>query len=433
MKKVIYITFILLLFFLMYWLNKDAIIQYEWQPTYDTNDKEPFGAYAFDKILNDSWKDKYIHNYFSFSDILSKTASYYDKDRGNVVFPDYNLLIIANRIFLDSIETKFLLKYVENGSSIILASDNIFGPLKDTLNFYLSTPTYPNILDFYNRKDNEKEKVVIFTSDSIQHQIFLPKLLVNNNFYMYPEEYVRVFREEEVHKSIESQKKAKFLYFDSIYRISSKSEEKTLSMRYKIGKGNLILISNPLIFTNYGILNDSINPYIWKHLSYLEGKPLMRTEFYEKGSQGGKSYSEFRVILSNRAFRWAFYTTLIGILILMIFTAKRKQKIIPVIKPPVNKMLDFVRSIAGMYLLKNNNADIVLKKRIYWGEEFKQKYGIDIVNEPHNVDFYKRVAAKTQYPYQEIRRLFLELDAIDETTLIGDDYMMLLIARMNEL
>jgi hypothetical protein len=115
----------------------------------------------------------------------------------------------------------------------------------------------------------------------------------------------------------------------------------------------------------------------------------------------------------------------------MIFTAKRKQKIIPVINPPANKMLDFVRSIAGLYLQKNNNADILLKKQIYWGEELKRKYGIDIVNEQHDYDFYKRAATKTRQPFDDIRRLFLDLGAIGENSSVPDDEMMRLVGKMN--
>jgi len=420
-KKILYIIFILLLFLLMYWLNKDPPMKYQWRPTYETLDKQPFGAYAFDKILSDSWKDKYYHNYFSISDISSKTAASLDKNNKTVLHPDYNLLIITNNLWLDTVETKYLLNYIKYGSNVIIAAENMSSVFKDTLNFYITNPVFQNILDFNIRM--EQEKVNFYSPDSTLNQLIIPKRLIKNGFIVYNKDYVRKEKWYE-----------KYSFYDSLYRISTSIDEKrTFSMRYAIGKGNLILISNPLIFTNYGILNDSINPYIWKHLAYLKGKPLMRTEYYMTGSQGGKSQSIFRVILREKAFRWAFYITLTGILIFMIFTAKRKQKIIPVINPPANKMLDFVRSIAGLYLLKNDNADILLKKQIYWGEELKRKYGIDIINEEHNIDFFKRVGAKTRQPYQEIHRLFLELDAIDETTIVTDEYMLLMIMRMNEL
>jgi len=406
---ILYTIFILLLFLLMYWMNKDAPVQYQWRPTYSTNDKEPFGAYAFDKILNDSWEKGYTHTYSSLYELVPETEE--DSDTVNIQ-PEYNLLITADYLTLDSVETKNLLKYVENGGSAIIATIRIFGFLKDTLNISIANPDYYRYITDLSVKQ-EKEKVNFCSPDSGQTMLVLPKTLVNNYF--------------------EIQDTVNYVFYDSLYRISTDSTGRTLSLRYAIGKGNLILISNPLIFTNYGILSDSINPYIWKHLAYLEDKPLMRTEFYQTGSQGGKSQSEFRVILRERAFKWAFYIVLTGIFVFMIFTAKRKQKIIPVINPPANKMLDFVRSIAGLYLLKNNNADILLKKQIYWGEELKRKYGIDIVNDRHDYDFYKRVAEKTRQPFDDVRHLFLDLGAIDESTSVPDDEMMRLVGRMNEL
>ena len=439
MKKVIfYIIVILLIFLPLYWINQEAPIQYRWISTFETKDKQPFGAYAFDKILNDSWNDGYVHNYLSLYDLFPEKNEYsynetdinedLDEDLNEYldekldeklykdldlseIQPEYNILIIANSLYLDKYETKFLLKYVEKGGSVILAANNISKILMDTLNIYIDNRLFQNILDL--SMTQKEEKVNFYSPDPEEIAIILPQALATNYFST---------RDEGI-----------FTYFDSLYRISYIYDDKPISLRFAIGEGNLILISNPLIFTNYGILNDTINPYIWKHLAYLQGKPLMRTEYYVTGSQGEKSSSEFRVILRERAFRWAFYTTLISILIFMIFTAKRKQKIIPVIKPPVNKMLDFVRSIAGLYLLKNNNADILLKKQIYWGEELKRKYGIDVVNEQHDYDFYKRAAAKTRQPYDEIRRLFLDLGAIDEKTFVTDDEMIQFITKMNEI
>ena len=440
-KGIFYTIFISLLFLLMYWLNKDVPIRYRWEPTFDTNDRQPFGAYAFDKILNDSWPEACLHNYYSLYDLASETVEYpedetgvnRDEDSGedydttaiqtdedyegyenydtSEIRPEYNLLIIANYLNLDSTETKFLLKYVEKGGSVILATNTIYGPLKNTLNIHIAGPPYYQSFFDLSVKQAE-EKIHFCAPDSEQTTLILPQTLIQNYF--------------EIPDTIN------YTYLDSLYVISTDSNEKTISLRYVIGEGNLILISNPLLFTNYGILNDSIHPYIWKHLAYLEGKPLMRTEYYEKGSQGGKSQSEFRVILRERAFRWAYYTILVGLLVFMIFTAKRKQKIIPIIQPPANKMLAFVRSIAGLYLLKNNNADILIKKQIYWGEDLKRKYGIDIVNEPHDYDFYKRVAAKTRQPFDEIRRLFLDLGTIDETIFVSDEEMMRLVTKMNE-
>jgi hypothetical protein len=459
MKKAIpYTIFILLLFLLMYWLNKDAPVRYQWIPSFKTGDKEPFGAYALDKMLKDSWDTIYEHNYYSLYDLAAETVKYpedeteedttdisseeynttdySDENHDTVEYsnqdysgeiydtariqPDYNLLIIANRLYLDTTEVKFLLKYVEKGGSVILAANTISGQLADTLNIDI-TARSNFVREIFDLSINRAgEEAHFCASDSEQATFTFPSSLVNNYF-----EYANIIEKNNVIDSVKN------TYSDSLYRISVASGDNTISLRYAIGKGNLVLVANPLIFTNYGILNDSINPYIWKHLAYLEGKPLMRTEYYQTGSQGGQSQSEFRVLLKERSLKWAFYTTLIGILVFMIFTAKRKQKIIPVLNPPANKMLAFVGSIAGLYLLKNNNADLLLKKQIYWGEELKRKYGIDIVNEQHDYEFYKRVAAKTRQPVEDVRRLFLNLGAIDENSLVSDEEMVRLVAKMN--
>lgn len=114
----------------------------------------------------------------------------------------------------------------------------------------------------------------------------------------------------------------------------------------------------------------------------------------------------------------------------MLFTAKRKQNPIPAIQPPANKMLDFVRSISTLYLMKNNNADIIRKKYIYWSGELRKKYGIDIINEEHNNAFIKQFSSKTGMPESDARQLFLELDGIRSYTFVSDKEMMDLITKM---
>ena len=441
-KQLIYTVFIVLLFAGMYWLNKDvSLTTYQWEPTFETNDRQPFGAYAFDKILSDSWKSHYLHNYYSFYDIADLSSEEEDAlpetefdlsqdtdeetseeafvpeetiSSPKIAYADYNVLIMTNYLRLDSIETEILLKYVEKGGSVILATNSIPAILSDTLNISITYRLNWNRLDLST--EQPMEKIRLCAPDSGQTVFTFPQPLTKN-----------YFKTSDTLKSAHS-------YFDSLFILSETLDKKPTGLRYQIGEGNLILFSNPLLFTNYGILNDSIQPYILRCLAYLNNKPLIRTEYYQVGSQGGKSQSELRVILSEKPLKGALYTTLIAILIFMIFTARRKQKVIPVIKPPVNKMRAFVRSIAGLYLQKNGNADIILKKQIYWGEKLKRKYGIDIVNERHDYDFYKQVAAKTRQPFDEIRRLFLDLGAIDETTTsVSDEEMMQLLTKMNEI
>ena len=408
-KRIIYIVVVAFLFFLLYWLNKDNDIQYSWRPTFETKDKQPFGAYALDKILTASWKEGYTHNYESIQDLCADTTDI-----------SFNLLIIANKFQIDSIEYEALRKYIEKGGSAVIVANDFSSDIE--IPFNIRTKFYMFWTEFLIQLNKKQpSKSVQFTAPNLKNETYkVPESAVNRYF-----ESLDTMNYERLDSDFIISE------INDTSKLATKEYRKILSLRCPIGEGNLILVATPLLFTNYGILNDSINGFIWNHLAYLQDRPLIRTEYYEAGSQGAKSRSIFRALLSERPLKWAFYITLICIGVFMFFTARRKQKAIPVIKPPVNRMFEFVRSIAGLYLQKNNNADLILKKQIYWGDDLKRKYGIDIFNEPHDYEFYKRVAAKTNVEIDEVRRLFIDLGVIDIETFVYDGEMMDLIERMN--
>ena len=418
--KILYIVFITLLFLIVYQVNKHSPIDYRWQPTFSESDKQPFGAYAFDQLLENSWPQEYMHTYSGISNLELD-----EKLEGN------NLLILASSLYLPDYETKLLVEYIRNGGNVLIASNYFSGYYLGNL---LKVSTFPSLyIDIEtNLTLSEKYQTVYFSSEETNESGYkIPASIVDFSFEHENKEIL--LEEENFFDLDENTIPENQLAVDSAFILSFDESDNVKSLRFAIGKGNLILVCNPVIFTNYGILNDSIQGYIWNHLAYLQDKPLIRTEYYERGSQGVESQSEFRYILSEKPLKWAFYLTLIAILIFMIFTAKRKQKVIPVIKKPVNNLLQFVRSIASLYLQRNNNADLILKKKIYWGDALKQKYSINIREENPDREFYLRVAEKTRQPVGEVRRLFLDLNAVDENTYLSDEEMIDLITKMNNI
>ena len=89
------------------------------------------------------------------------------------------------------------------------------------------------------------------------------------------------------------------------------------------------------------------------------------------------SNSPMRFILSNEGLKWGWYLFLIGMIILMIFNAKRKQRIIPIIKPLTNTTVDFTKTIGNLYFQEGNHDTIMEKKIIYFLEKIRQDYLLD--------------------------------------------------------
>jgi hypothetical protein len=380
----------------MYWKNRNDPVRFIWNPTYDRNDKQPYGAYALDEMLAASWKNEYVHSYDDISGLY-----YYDE-----MLEDKNLLILCDHFIPSDSDWEYLLEYVRYGGNALIAAEYFQSTLEDSLQYTTST-RYSNFVLPLDLSLKQRTASISFGKNRIQD---IPQSMLRV-YFDFPPKY----------DSIPGFKKFTLAFDD---------ENHPILLRYPIGKGNLIVSCTPLLFTNYAVLNDSIHPFIWQSLACLKGKPLVRTEYYEKGSSGGKSTSVFRYLLSQPALRWAYNILFATLILLMFFTAKRKQKPIPVVKPPPNKMLDFVRSISALYLIKNNNADIILKKYIYWGDALRREYGIDIVNEEHTPDFVRQFAVKTGMDENEAKHLFMELDGIRENTSVNDKKMMDLITKM---
>ncbi len=120
-------------------------------------------------------------------------------------------------------------------------------------------------------------------------------------------------------------------------------------IRIKLGKGILFLHTAPEVFTNYNILNEN-KDYPMDIMAYFRGYDFVWDDYLKPGNifkHGAPS--PLRYILSNPALKMAYYILISGLLIFIIFNAKRKQRIIPVIQPPVNNTLEFVSTISALY------------------------------------------------------------------------------------
>jgi hypothetical protein len=89
-------------------------------------------------------------------------------------------------------------------------------------------------------------------------------------------------------------------------------------------------------------------------------------------------------------------------LVFIIFHAKRKQRIIPIIKPLENTSVEFVRSIGNLYLNEGDAKDMMQKKVTY----FLNKVRTDLLIDTSVIDdvFVNRLQLKTGKPKELIEQ-----------------------------
>jgi hypothetical protein len=195
-----------------------------------------------------------------------------------------------------------------------------------------------------------------------------------------------------------------FSDFDTTKAISlaQNHQQQSTFIKFNIGRGSLYLSANPTLFANYNLLKPDGAEYAAKALSYLQNKKtIIWDEYYNVGRDGEES--EFRVLFDKVPLRWAYYISLISIIVYVLYQMKRRQRIIPVITPLENSTLGFVTVVGQVYYERRDNSNIALKKITYLLEYIRQKYRLQ--TNKLDQDFITVLASRAEMSTDEAREL----------------------------
>ena len=299
-----------------------------WAPTFVNSDKIPYGTYIPYTRLHDIFP--------------GANVEVYQEPVYNVI-NDYNIkhgtyIIICKKINLNEEDYNKLTGFIKKGNDVLIAAST-FG-------------------QYFNKT------LKIETDDELDTQKttklkFLNKMLDTNRTYTIDKNMVSSY-----FSNIDTTK-AILLGKNNLNHIDF--------IRYSFGKGNLYLHANPLMFTNYSLLNQQGAMYAATALSYLKNdKNLIWDEYYTAGRD--QEDTPMRVFLRNNALRGAYYIALFSLLLFIVYEAKRRQRIIPIIEPLKNTTVDFVNTVGQVYYEQRNNSNIAQKKAAYFLENIRTGY-----------------------------------------------------------
>jgi hypothetical protein len=157
------------------------------------------------------------------------------------------------------------------------------------------------------------------------------------------------------------------------------------------GKGSFYIHNNPIIFTNYFLLDSNHLRYaskIFGHLSngaiYWDptsrvpaatGQKMNDSNNKNKNRQFDED-SPLQYILSQPALAWAWYLFLASILLYMIFAAKRVQRFIPVLPQKTNDSLGFIKTVGRVYFVQNDSVKLCAEMLQYFQTFIRERYRI---------------------------------------------------------
>ena len=102
----------------------------------------------------------------------------------------------------------------------------------------------------------------------------------------------------------------------------------------------------------------------------------------------------------------------------MIFKAKRKQRVIPIIKSPENSTLNFTKTVGMLYLEQGTHSNILDKKIQFFFDYLKTHLRMDVnqIDDKFNID----LASRSGIDETEVNKLFDLIELTKHSTKISD-------------
>jgi len=398
-----FIIAMVLLFCLSFVLQLQMPKKFVWNPTFYHADKQPFGSYVFDSVLVESMPKGY--------QVTKKTLRQLDEEHKG---ERLSVLLVATVPTLTKTDVAHLKNLVKRGGKVMLVLDNLD---IDLLNVHFVHYSYFNI-------------------SSLQKAL-RSNVNLYDTLYWQKQDAVYAERQYRVYDAlvtscleVDTVRNAKKW---TVWEEEGVPREEAVSVPY--GKGEIFFVASPLLFTNYGILDKEANQYVFRLMSQLGDLPVYRTEAYmQTDAMKEVRQSPLREFMARPALRWTIYLTMLGVVLFMIFTARRRQRIIPVMERPKNYSLEFIQLIGTLYYQRKDHADLVRKQFRYFAEEVRRRTGIDITDVNGGDAEFRLLADKTgmemEYLCKMIRKIRL---VVHSESNIPSIQMRELVDAMNEI
>ena len=349
--------------------------KYRWDPEYYKSSEQPYGL-------------KYFYDLLKTQKNEINLISTRELDELDTVSNNGNLIAIDSYIELDSINIDFLLKYISQGNNVFLSSDD--SPT------YLLERILPEAGSVYGYDECLRSAVKInYTSAKIPYP----------EKFTFLNKYLKKFQPRRWSGYFPS-------YFNVVLArhgavpISYLNDSIINCFSVPYGKGKLIVHSNPIVFTNYNIIQKNGFKNANNMLSYLNNGPTYWNELqYNKQSYNNSSNNNpLKFLFSHYALQTAWYVFLISVVIFIVFRSKREQRIIPIIYQNKNTSIEYAKAIGSLYYQKKAHHNIANELYNIFLADIRTRY--NIITSLKEDELIAQISKRTEIKKEVIIDLF---------------------------
>ena len=395
---------ILILAFFVIFNNSSR--KYTWGENYEEEDKDPYGTYVIHELLKDYFAGE---RFKDLSGSLRGELPLSTDEPSNYVF-------VGEGIFLDTSDVDRLLTFVENGNKAFIASKSI--PY-DLMYYLYPTACNETYWEDYNSLGDTTVQLNLLHNNLQRSQAFDYRYIYQHQSTQYLWHFIDTsfFCEES---------------FSPIVLGQMNNEQPNFA-QFNYGKGSFYLHTTPIAFSNIQLLDKPGVDYasrVFSHLNkgaiYWDAFSRVDEEVSRKRNNsnmngGGSRLSNkgpLKYILAQPSLAWAWYLLLAVALLYLVFRAKRKQRVIPILETNANTSMEFISTIGSLYFLQNDHKKLSSQKMRLFLAYIRQRYHLP-TNELDSV-FVKKLANHSEVPESLIDKILLYYANIKSSTFVSE-------------
>lgn len=388
------------MFYYVYDSNKT---KYDWEESgwkkkgYAESSDQPYGTSVLYRLLGDYFEG---HRRIDLKKNVAKELPLDSTSAG------HNYVFVGEALYMDSLGTKRLLDFVAAGNTAFISSKTIpfdlmsfvyfdeceeapwtdYGTHEDSLaSLSLRNPALPNsTANFFFSRKNQR---VAYRWHYVPFECFCDSL---------PQHPLGYLNGEWVNYAA-----------------------------FPHGKGRFLLHTTPIAFSNFSVLRPETRPYVEGVLAHLStgdiywdavsrvpeavGRRRNGSDFSNRGYDDDHLLS---YILKQPALAWAWYLLAALAIVWLVFRAKRRQRIIPILPKNENSSHEFISTIAYLHFREKNYAGLSAQGMRHFLAQLRERYGLVAPVDPESGlprtdnDFFLNLAARSEVPEPEARRIF---------------------------
>lgn len=388
---------------LFIYLQGDEEKEYSWREHYREVGEDPYSTSIIRNLLES----------YSTAE-LKELRSSISKSLPDSTDKEANYVFIGEGLFLDTADVNRLLQFAESGNNIFISSKVI---------------PYDLMYYVYYMQCNDAfwDEYEEYADTSVSLNLIHPNLqdtagynysyIYNNDLAPYSWNYIdSVYFCEEYHSFIPlGAMNGKYINF----------------VKVPYGKGAFYLHTAPIVFSNIQLLDESGLNYANKVFSHLSDGPIFwdAKSRVEKGvaQRANNNYNQdprlsdkspLKYILEQPSLAWAWYILLALAFLYLLFRAKRRQRIIPVVAENKNTSLEFISTIGSLYFMQQDHRRLCLQKIKLFYAFIRNHYQLSTNN--IDEDFAENLATRSELPLSLINNILRFAKNVESSNFVSE-------------